>query len=60
MLCSIAIFLGAVVSAAGSNQDSFTLIVAGRVIMGFGSTIIETCTSKVSPSSIKDNALHQN
>ncbi|GJC88637.1 major facilitator superfamily domain-containing protein 1 [Colletotrichum liriopes] len=47
MACSIAIFLGAVVSAAGSNNDSFTLVVTGRVIMGFGSTVIETCTSKI-------------
>ncbi|GKT65290.1 major facilitator superfamily transporter [Colletotrichum tofieldiae] len=46
MACSIAIFVGAVVSAAGSNNDSFTLVVTGRVIMGFGSTVIETCTSK--------------
>lgn len=48
MVCSIAIFLGAIVSAAGSNQDSFSLVVAGRVIMGLGSTVIEMCTSKVS------------
>ena len=48
MVCSITIFIGAVISAAGSNQDSFALVVAGRVIMGFGSTVIETCTSKVS------------
>ncbi|KAF9876776.1 major facilitator superfamily transporter [Colletotrichum karsti] len=47
MACSIAIFIGAVISAAGSNQDSFTLVVTGRVIMGFGSTVIETCTSKI-------------
>ncbi|KAK4940849.1 hypothetical protein LTR10_019121 [Elasticomyces elasticus] len=47
MVCSIFIFLGAVVSAAGSNQDSFGLVVGGRVIMGFGSTVIESCTSKI-------------
>ncbi|KAM0413637.1 hypothetical protein ACHAPD_006875 [Fusarium lateritium] len=46
MACSIAIFIGAVVSAAGSNLDSFTLVVTGRVIMGLGSTVIETCMSK--------------
>lgn len=46
--CAISIFIGAVVSAAGSNQDSFGLVVGGRVVMGFGSTVIETCTSKVS------------
>ncbi|KAG7059138.1 hypothetical protein JMJ77_0006506 [Colletotrichum scovillei] len=47
LACSVAIFIGAVISAAGSNQDSFALVVAGRVIMGFGSTVIETCTSKI-------------
>ncbi|KAJ3961420.1 hypothetical protein N0V92_001917 [Colletotrichum tropicale] len=47
LACSVAIFIGAVVSAAGSNNDSFTLVVTGRVIMGFGSTVIETCTSKI-------------
>lgn len=50
MACSIAIFIGAVVSAAGSNQDSFSLVLSGRIIMGFGSTVIESCTSKVSSS----------
>ncbi|KAH6970942.1 major facilitator superfamily domain-containing protein [Ilyonectria sp. MPI-CAGE-AT-0026] len=47
MACSIAIFIGAVVSAAGSNQDSFSLVLSGRIIMGFGSTVIESCTSKI-------------
>ncbi|KAL2670216.1 hypothetical protein Neosp_014683 [[Neocosmospora] mangrovei] len=47
LICSVAIFLGAVVSAAGSNQDSFGLVMGGRIIMGFGSTVIETCTSKI-------------
>ncbi|KAK2738354.1 major facilitator superfamily transporter [Colletotrichum kahawae] len=47
LACSVAIFIGAVVLAAGSNNDSFTLVVTGRVIMGFGSTVIETCTSKI-------------
>ncbi|KAJ4208843.1 hypothetical protein NW759_013605 [Fusarium solani] len=47
LVCSVAIFLGAVVSAASSNQDSFGLVMGGRIIMGFGSTVIETCTSKI-------------
>ncbi|KAH7311536.1 major facilitator superfamily domain-containing protein [Stachybotrys elegans] len=47
LACSVFIFLGAVVSAAGSNQDSFGLVMGGRIIMGFGSTVIETCTSKI-------------
>lgn len=45
--CSIVIFLGSVVSASGSNSESFGLVVGGRILMGFGSTLIETCTSKV-------------
>ncbi|KAJ0373776.1 hypothetical protein COL26b_007973 [Colletotrichum chrysophilum] len=52
LACSVAIFIGAVVSAAGSNNDSFTLVVTGRVIMGFGSTVIETCTSKMLTASV--------
>ncbi|KPM41707.1 hypothetical protein AK830_g4865 [Neonectria ditissima] len=47
MACSIAVLIGAVVSAAGSNNDSFGLVMGGRVIMGFGSTVIETCISKI-------------
>lgn len=47
MACSVAIFLGAVVSASGSNRNSFDLVLTGRIIMGFGSTIIETCTFKI-------------
>ncbi|KAH8898638.1 MFS general substrate transporter [Thozetella sp. PMI_491] len=57
MACSIAIFLGAIVSAAGSNQDSFGLVMGGRIIMGFGSTVIETCTSKANSIHFKLHAL---
>lgn len=47
LVCSVAIFVGAVISASGSNQDTFGLVLGGRVVMGFGSTVIETCTSKI-------------
>ncbi|KAF4126952.1 Major Facilitator Superfamily [Geosmithia morbida] len=47
LACSIVIFLGSVISASGSNSDEFGLIVGGRILMGFGSTLIETCTSKI-------------
>lgn len=47
MVCSVFILLGAIISAAGSNQDTFGLVMGGRVVMGFGSTVIETVTSKV-------------
>ncbi|ETS83876.1 hypothetical protein PFICI_05752 [Pestalotiopsis fici W106-1] len=58
LACSIAIFIGASISAAGSNQDSFTLVVTGRIIMGFGSTVIETCTSKASLTYWEASKLH--
>ena len=47
MVCSVFILLGAIISAAGSNQDTFGLVMGGRVVMGFGSTVIETVTSKI-------------
>ncbi|SPO01777.1 uncharacterized protein DNG_04450 [Cephalotrichum gorgonifer] len=47
LACSIAILIGAVISAAGSNTNSFGLVLGGRIVMGFGSTVIETCTSKI-------------
>jgi len=47
LVCSVFIFIGAVISAAGTNGDSFKLVLAGRIVLGLGSTVIETCTSKV-------------
>ncbi|KAF9047172.1 MFS general substrate transporter [Hymenopellis radicata] len=47
MLCSTFIFVGAVISASGSNVESFTLVVVGRVILGLGSTVIESASSKI-------------
>ncbi|GAA5915230.1 hypothetical protein JCM6882_003377 [Rhodosporidiobolus microsporus] len=41
------VFLGSVISASGTNQSSFGLVMAGRIVLGFGSTIVETCTSKI-------------
>ncbi|KAJ7687402.1 major facilitator superfamily domain-containing protein [Mycena rosella] len=47
MFCSVFIFVGSMVSALGSNYDSFNLILGGRVIMGLGSTMIEAAASKI-------------
>ncbi|KAH8658312.1 major facilitator superfamily domain-containing protein [Xylariales sp. PMI_506] len=47
LACSTAIFIGATISAAGTNKDSFGLVLGGRIILGFGSTVIESCTSKI-------------
>lgn len=50
LVCSVFIFFGAVISAAGTNNDSFKLVLTGRIVLGLGSTVIETCTSKVGSS----------
>ncbi|KIY71911.1 MFS general substrate transporter [Cylindrobasidium torrendii FP15055 ss-10] len=47
MLSSVFIFLGATISAAGSNAESFTLVIVGRIVLGFGSTVIESAGSKI-------------
>ena len=47
MLCSIFIFIGSVVSAMGSNFESFNLVIGGRIILGLGSTVIESAGSKI-------------
>ncbi|KAF8916235.1 major facilitator superfamily domain-containing protein [Mucidula mucida] len=47
MLCSTCIFVGAVISASGSNAESFTLVVVGRIVLGLGSTVIESAGSKI-------------
>ncbi|KAJ7234159.1 major facilitator superfamily domain-containing protein [Mycena rebaudengoi] len=47
MFCSVFVFVGSMVSALGSNFDSFKLILGGRVIMGLGSTVIEAAASKI-------------
>ncbi|KAJ7142021.1 major facilitator superfamily domain-containing protein [Mycena crocata] len=47
MLCSLFVFIGSMVSALGTNFDSFELILGGRVIMGLGSTMIEAAASKI-------------
>ncbi|KAJ7492226.1 major facilitator superfamily domain-containing protein [Mycena latifolia] len=47
MFCAVFVFVGSMVSALGTNFDSFKLILGGRVIMGLGSTMIETAASKI-------------
>lgn len=47
MLCSTFIFIGSVVSAMGSNFESFNLVIGGRIILGLGSTVIESAGSKI-------------
>lgn len=47
LACSSFIFIGAVISAAGSNAASFRLVLAGRIVLGFGSIVIESCIMKV-------------
>ncbi|WVW83550.1 hypothetical protein I302_105571 [Kwoniella bestiolae CBS 10118] len=37
IICSTFIMVGAIVSAAGANTSKFSMVVGGRVLMGFGS-----------------------
>ncbi|KAJ7626070.1 major facilitator superfamily domain-containing protein [Roridomyces roridus] len=47
MLSSVAISLGTLVSGIGATRSSFRTMVAGNVILGLGSNIIESAQSKL-------------
>nr|XP_018999164.1 uncharacterized protein I203_08308 [Kwoniella mangroviensis CBS 8507]OCF62625.1 hypothetical protein I203_08308 [Kwoniella mangroviensis CBS 8507] len=47
IICSTFIMLGAIISAAGSNTSRFGLVVGGRILMGFGSMVIESAQLKL-------------
>ena len=47
ILSSVFILLGAIVSAPAANTGHYQLLIAGRVIMGLGSTVIESTQSKL-------------
>nr|AOR51678.1 MFS general substrate transporter [Phaffia rhodozyma] len=47
MVSSIFIFIGAILGGVGASTKSYGLIVGGQIIMGFGSTTIETAQSKL-------------
>ncbi|OCF32015.1 hypothetical protein I317_06699 [Kwoniella heveanensis CBS 569] len=47
IICSTFIMIGAIISAAGSNTSHFGMVVGGRVLMGFGSMVIESAQLKL-------------
>lgn len=47
MICSTFIMLGAIISATGANQTQLGLVIGGRIIMGFGSMLIESAQLKL-------------
>lgn len=47
IICSIFISVGAIVSACGANTTQFSLVIAGRILMGFGSMLIESAQLKL-------------
>ncbi|KAB5594017.1 Transcription factor atf1 [Ceratobasidium theobromae] len=47
LFCAFTVFAGAVVSAVGAQRQSFGPVLAGRLLMGFGSAIIEIIPQKI-------------
>ncbi|GFZ49838.1 hypothetical protein JCM24511_07241 [Saitozyma sp. JCM 24511] len=47
IISSVFITVGAVVGAAAANTNHYQLLIGGLIIMGFGSTIIESTQSKL-------------
>lgn len=37
IICSVFIMVGAIISAAGANTSMFSMVIGGRILMGFGS-----------------------
>ncbi|ORY34568.1 major facilitator superfamily domain-containing protein [Naematelia encephala] len=47
ILSSVFIFVGALVSACAGNTNHYGMLVGGRILMGFGSTVIESARNKL-------------
>ncbi|KAJ6625112.1 major facilitator superfamily domain-containing protein [Mycena sp. CBHHK59/15] len=47
MLSSAFILLGTIISGIGASRSSYEALIAGNVILGLGSTTIESCQSKL-------------
>ncbi|KAJ7130411.1 major facilitator superfamily domain-containing protein [Mycena epipterygia] len=47
ILSSVSVLLGTLVSGIGASRSSYRTLVAGNVIFGLGSNIIESCQSKL-------------
>ncbi|OCF39673.1 hypothetical protein I317_06528 [Kwoniella heveanensis CBS 569] len=47
IISSVFILVGAVVTSCSANTNNYGLLIGGRIIMGFGSTVIESTQSKL-------------
>ncbi|KDN50038.1 hypothetical protein RSAG8_01374, partial [Rhizoctonia solani AG-8 WAC10335] len=47
LFCAFSVFAGAIVSAVGAQHNAFGPVLGGRLLMGFGSTIIEIIPQKI-------------
>ncbi|CAE6400123.1 unnamed protein product [Rhizoctonia solani] len=47
LFCAFTVFAGAIVSAVGAQHNAFGPVLGGRLLMGFGSTIIEIIPQKI-------------
>ncbi|KAJ7236620.1 major facilitator superfamily domain-containing protein [Mycena rebaudengoi] len=47
MLSSVCVLLGTLVSGIGASRSSYRALVVGNVVLGLGSTTIESCQSKL-------------
>ncbi|ELU41798.1 hypothetical protein AG1IA_04173 [Rhizoctonia solani AG-1 IA] len=47
IFCAFTVFAGAIVSAVGAQHNAFGPVLGGRLLMGFGSTVIEIIPQKI-------------
>jgi hypothetical protein len=47
LFCAFTVFAGAIVSSIGAYHESFSPVLGGRLLMGFGSTIIKIIPQKI-------------
>nr|GAT50931.1 MFS transporter [Mycena chlorophos] len=47
LLSSGTVLLGTIISGLGANKSNLSILVAGNVVMGLGSSVIETCQTKL-------------
>lgn len=47
IFCTVVVFVGAVLTAVGTERGSFGIILGGQIIAGIGSNSINTCQNKI-------------
>ncbi|WWC64309.1 uncharacterized protein I303_106919 [Kwoniella dejecticola CBS 10117] len=57
IISSVFILIGALVAAISTNVDNYGMLVSGLIIMGFGSTVIESTQSKLYAHWFKGSSL---